>query len=384
MAAPLTEPADGRVRVLALSGNIVAEISCTTYPKECFLHNLTEQVAAQLQWPCARLELLLEGRAATEEDFTSGGDRDLQVIRKPLLTTYSRDILFAIRTGRVQFLKERLAAGQDPNSQLAWEALPLHEAVSRQQSDAVELLLAARADTGLLDLEGQTTLNLAVEGGAVELIDQLLAARADINKADKWERSPLNMVASTRDREMLLRLLEAQANVDQPDAKGDTPLHKAVSLCQVAMVEELLRARANVNRTNRRDQTPLDAAIVVAGTHAAQVVRILVRGGGDKDRMNGSGDTPLIAAIRHKSLAPLCALIDCSADLEKTDRDGATPLYAAAWVGFSGALTLLAGAVEVDKVNDCGDTALHAAAWQGHVDAVEQLVVARAIISAPS
>ncbi|CAE7233121.1 ANKRD50, partial [Symbiodinium sp. CCMP2456] len=165
------------------------------------------------------------------------------------------------------------------------------------------------------------------------------------------------------------------------DGKGDTPLHKAVSLCQVAMVEELLRARANVNRTNRRDETPLDAAIVVAGTHAAQVVRILVRGGGDKDRMNGSGDTPLIAAIRHKSIAPLCALIDCSADMEKTDRDGATPLYAAAWVGFSGALTLLAGSVEVDKVNDCGDTALHAAAWQGHVDAVEQLVVARAITS---
>ncbi|OLP89395.1 Protein HOS4 [Symbiodinium microadriaticum] len=35
----------------------------------------------------------------------------------------------------------------------------------------------------------------------------------------------------------------------------------------------------------------------------------------------------------------------------------------------------------VDKANDCGDTALHAAAWQGHVDAVEQLVVAGAIIS---
>ena len=41
-------------------------------------------------------------------------------------------------------------------------------------------------------------------------------------------------------------------------------------------------------------------------------------------------------------------------------------------------------AAKVDKVNDCGDTALHAAAWQGHVDAVEQLVVARAIISGPS
>ena len=39
-------------------------------------------------------------------------------------------------------------------------------------------------------------------------------------------------------------------------------------------------------------------------------------------------------------------------------------------------------AAQVDKANDCGDTALHAAAWQGHVDAVEQLVVAGAIISA--
>ena len=29
----------------------------------------------------------------------------LEVICKPLLTTYSRDVLFAIRTGRVQFLK---------------------------------------------------------------------------------------------------------------------------------------------------------------------------------------------------------------------------------------------------------------------------------------
>ncbi|CAE6926590.1 ANKRD50, partial [Symbiodinium sp. KB8] len=334
-----------------------------------------------------------------------------QVICKPLLTTYSRDVLFAIRTGRVQFLK-------------------VFSPIRRWIDEC--------ADTGLLDLEGQTTLHLAVEGGTVELLDQLLGARANINKADKWERSPLNMVASTRDREQeflnnffsdfrqrATGLAKMREYVDEEEIqtylsevdRGSKTYHSmdATSLvaricadadgsgsmaaikalvkafpteccllrCEtkVAMVEELLRARAHVNRTNRRDETPLDAAIVVAGTHAAQVVRILVRGGGDKDRMNGCGDTPLIAAIRHKSFAPLCALIDCSADMEKTDRDGATPLYSAAWVGFSGALTLLAGSVEVDKANDCGDTALHAAAWQGHVDAVEQLVVAGAIIS---
>ncbi|OLP75169.1 hypothetical protein AK812_SmicGene45078 [Symbiodinium microadriaticum] len=105
----------------------------------------------------------------------------LEVICKPLLTTYSRDVLFAIRTGRVQFLK-------------------VFSPIRRWIDEC--------ADTGLLDLEGQTTLHLAVEGGTVELLDQLLGARANINKADKWERSPLNMVASTRDREMLVRLLE--------------------------------------------------------------------------------------------------------------------------------------------------------------------------------
>ncbi|OLP94218.1 hypothetical protein AK812_SmicGene23790 [Symbiodinium microadriaticum] len=38
---------------------------------------------------------------------------------------------------------------------------------------------------------------------------------------------------------------------------------------------------------------------------------------------------PQIANSKLQAWSDRCALIDCSADMEKTDRDGATPLYSA-------------------------------------------------------
>ena len=76
------------------------------------------------------------------------------------------------------------------------------------------------------------------------------------------------------------------------------------------------------------------------------------------------------------------ALIEASADVNKADNDGVTPLHSAALVGLEAVVNVLieAGA-DVNETSNNGDTPLSSAAWKGHDAVVKVLIEAGADVN---
>ncbi|KAL8624150.1 hypothetical protein ACOMHN_020200 [Nucella lapillus] len=82
-----------------------------------------------------------------------------------------------------------------------------------------------------------------------------------------------------------------------------------------------------------------------------------------------AGETPMIAACRTGSADHLSMFLTLGSDVNLTDRDGRTPLYAAADAGHTGIVMMLlqhqGTALDV-QIHTTGETALMAACRNGH------------------
>lgn len=105
---------------------------------------------------------------------------------------------------------------------------PLHAAVRSGSAECVDLLLAAKANPGIINVHGWTPLHIAAERSDAAITEKLLAAGADPNagKGQALERSPLVIAAErlkddpARGTAVIAALLKAKAN---PDVNPNVP-----------------------------------------------------------------------------------------------------------------------------------------------------------------
>jgi ankyrin repeat protein len=180
----------------------------------------------------------------------------------------------------------------------------LHDAAAKGDSAAVERLAAAGADLNARDGHGRTALMVAAHAGAHGAAQALIAAGADLNVLEH-DRYDVLTIAAVADDEAMVRLAIV--------AGADPTLV-----------------------TSRYDGTALIAA---AHLGHDRVVRALIEGGAPLDHVNNLHWTALIEAVvlgdggpRHQ--ATVQALVAAGADLNLTDRSGATPLTLARQYGY--------------------------------------------------
>ena len=159
-----------------------------------------------------------------------------------------------------QNLIKRLAIGAALGAMLALpgaafgDNMPLHEAVKRDNLDAVRLLLELGADVNARDRDGDTPLHEAATWGRPEIARLLLDAGADVN--------------ARRDN-------------------GDPVLHDAVNTNaeqsrKAKTVRALLDAGADVNARDRIDFPALFHALLWARVRDnAEIVQMLVEAGAE-------------------------------------------------------------------------------------------------------
>lgn len=137
-------------------------------------------------------------------------------------------------------------------------------------------------------------------------------------------------------------------------------LHEACARGNPSEVKRLLRKNPDVNSTDWPSGfTPLH--VCVSGTDSSErqeIIRLLNKSGADLNAKDfEKGLTPLqFAALRSK---PLCAktLIDCGADVNMTEGNGATALHGAVYHGnIEVARLLLAGGANPMAVDNYGNT----------------------------
>jgi 26S proteasome non-ATPase regulatory subunit 10 len=179
----------------------------------------------------------------------------------------------------------------------------LHSAVVGGNMNLVQLLVerCGSEKINLQDSEGWTPLTSAVSCGFEEIVKFLLSLGADPNSTNAQKRTPLHYAASKGRVPIVKLLIKAGAATNSKDVTGWLPLHRAASAGRAEALRELLlhTAKPLINARDVSGATPLLLACV--GGHQAAAI-LLAAKGADVEAEDKDGQTPLGAAAQHGQL----------------------------------------------------------------------------------
>ena len=309
-------------------------------------------------------------------------------------------LMTAARTGRTGPLKALLARGAVVDAKDRKGQTALMWAAADGHAEVVELLLKSGADKLARVKSGFTPLHFATREGRIPVVRALLTAGVDVNDPIETERgggrlpsngtSALLLAVENAHYELAVELLKAGANAND-HRSGLTPLHLLTS----------------VRKPNRGDddsgQPPPDGSGSVTWDqfvralvkHGADVNARLTRGTSGRGKLSTVGATPFLLAAKTADLPLMKLLVELGADPRLPNKDGATPLMAAAGLGChapteeAGTEPECVAAVEyliklgadMNTVDANGETAMHGAAYKSLPKMVELLAAKGAKIS---
>ncbi len=293
-------------------------------------------------------------------------------------------LMTAARTGRTGPVKALLARGAEVDATDRSDQTALMWAAADGNADVVKLLIAAGADPSRRLKSGFTPLLFAAREGRMEVVGALLEAGVAANEAIATERkaggrAPANgtsaLTFAVENGHFELALMLVQAGADPNDLRsGFTPLHTLTW----------------VRKPNRGDDedgqpppqgsgnlTSLDLVRELVA-HGADVNTQLGKDAPTRGKLSYAGATPFLLAAKTADLPLMKLLIELGADPLRPNKDGATPLMAAAGLGCNapteeaGTESECLGAVEyllslgadVNTVDANGETAMHGAAYK--------------------
>jgi len=302
-------------------------------------------------------------------------------------------LMTAARTGRVGPVKALLDAGAKVDAKerrgqtaLMWAAAEGHAAV-------VEVLVKAGADVRARLESGFTPLLFAAREGRTEAVRALLKAGADVNEVIQTKKNPggygakngtsaLILAVENAHFELALELVKAGADPND-ERSGFTPLHV---LSWVRKPNRGDDPDGQPPPTGSGKLTSLQFArdLVARG---ADVNRRLGKGASGRGKLGMPGATPFLLASKTADLPYMRVLVGLGADPLLPNRDGCTPLMAAAGIGclapdeeagtedeaLAAVEYLLSLKADVNTVDGNGETAMHGAAYKSLPRVVEYL-----------
>jgi ankyrin repeat protein len=231
---------------------------------------------------------------------------------------------------------------------------------------------------GAASLSGAELLLDASYRDDLEAAERLLRARADVNEANDLGATPLWAACQNGSLAMVRKLLDAGANPNLALLKGETPLMMAARSGNPTVVELLLQKGAKPNARGPRAQTALMWA--VAQKHP-EVVKVLLAHGADVHARSETWsqvmavpphghleynkaiphghDTALLFAGRVGDLASAKLLVAAGANVNDADAWGVTALVLAAHSDFRDIVEFLLSKDADPNLAKAGFTALH-------------------------
>ena len=254
----------------------------------------------------------------------------------------------------------------DPNAidnQSPDGSMPLYVAAQQGHTDAVNVLVEARATIDVIFRGEYTPLFIACQNGHTHIVQLLLQNQANINAIARGT-APFYIAAQQGHAVIVKILLEAGSAIETT-YKGFTALYIACTHGHEAVVQLLLQNEANPNAIGGDGSTPL---YVAAQNGHTKIVPLLLRYNANIEQ-GWNRFTPLSAAIQngHREIVQL--LLQNQANLHGDNGEGQSYLYIAAKGGYTAIVALL-----LDYGANIEDAALFVAAQNGHLKTVQLLV----------
>jgi len=300
--------------------------------------------------------------------------------------------------------EEKPVEEEKPEPDLEKQMYPLHQATADGDIERIKSLISNGADVNEKDKDGQTALNLAVNGGHKAMVELLIAKGADVNGKGRYDAAPLHEAAWAGNKEIAQLLLNKGADANALQGDRWTPLHSACSRGHAEVAELLIQKGAEVDAKDGWDFTPLHYALEEGYT---DVVKFLVENGAASNNILhraiqvrdsklveivlaantvnlDSKNKALHAAIVSEFTDGAILLIEHGADANAKNSEGMTPLNMAASMGNDTVVEKLRSkGVDLDQRDDLyGFTALHYAARFGNKNVAELLIAHGADIKA--
>lgn len=280
----------------------------------------------------------------------------------------------ATASGSVDMTALLLDCGAMLNAADYFGATPLHHATQsglRRASEVVELLARRGGCMANKTRVGETPLHWAARAASPDACSKLLELDADPATENTQGDTPLHLAAVSwsPDAGKVISVLAGHGgNVSRFNRLGSTPLHRAVERGSLGTCLAFLMCGADARLVDREGATPLHAAARRSVDAAAMIHILLNVGGGIEHRAASDGTTPLHRAAEFGSFAACKALLKRGADLNATNRAGASPMHLAAgvWPHKPDCVKIIELLVQrgsdVSAVDDTGATPLHYAA----------------------
>ncbi|CAJ1458417.1 unnamed protein product [Effrenium voratum] len=337
------------LRVLAVSGNVVASLDAEAVRRMASGQNFGKQLKMHLEsligTPHYRQRLFLQDQEVNNASWDLTKPVDLQLVQLPTRQGQAQGLVKAARRGNVATIEKFLEDLQDPDEEWSYEdgdfffqvylaETPLLVAARNGNLQVVELLLTAKADVNHCDSqERRSPLLVAAGFGHAAVVRRLIQADAKVDQVDRYGRTPLWVAVAGRCLKVVQILVDAGANLDQgADASDDvsdvesedgiTPMSVAAESGHLRILQCLLKAGADKNKADNLGRSPLWFA---AATDHKSCVLALLKAGANKDQMNRDGKTPLLVATACASPAVVRCLVQHGADVEMPDNFGRTP-----------------------------------------------------------
>jgi ankyrin repeat protein len=148
--------------------------------------------------------------------------------------------MLAVVLGTAFARSDVIAAKSDPTSLAPiGEFSALHDAVRRDNSARVRILLAGGANVNERDALGRAPLHYAARLGYIEIVQLLVDAEAQIDVADNEGFTPLMRAIQGGHSAVVTVLLQRGANIGAKTNTGATALDFATSMGDKKILEQL-------------------------------------------------------------------------------------------------------------------------------------------------